>query len=781
MDNDAVGIHQKKDEGASKSVFTGKLGRTLYLWILLIALVPLTIVSIVSYRSAYDSLRQDALDSLTAVTSLKKSYIDAFFSKILIDLTFQSQLLPNVKFLEDLESAFVKSGKSLQKFRKSYKWAKLTVAGGADLRNFQLEYGIYDVFLIDAKGNILFTVMGEDDLGTNIFSGKYSNTLFGKACRKALETGRPIFSDLETYSPSNNTIASFLVQVMVNEEGDKIGLMAFQILVEKINEVMMDATGLKETGETYLVGSDLLMRSDSRFQEESTVLKRKVDTKGTRDWLKEEKERPAKELSSEQAAGEQSGSEPENIEISIYPDCRGVPVVGVFSNVESIEQLGQHWVMLSEISEAEAFAPAKRLLKLVVGMLIATTILVLLLAGIITRRIVGPVKKLTDWSQRIAGGDLSLVEIAAPANEIGILNNSFKKVVTSMQQMVGDLEQKAEVEREAKEELENTVKDYVGFVEKVGAGDLTGQVVVAGKDDLSVLGNNLNSMTTGLRELATQMRDATANISSATSEILATTSQQAATVTQQAAAVNETSATVQEVRQTAEQSHDRVRMVSEMIDESSAVTDKGLQAVQDTMEGMDSIKEQVGDIAETILALSEQTQQIGEIISSVNDIADQSNLLALNAAIEAARAGEAGKGFAVVAGEVRSLAEQSRQATAQVRDILGEIQKATNTAVMVTEEGTKRAEAGQQLARTTGEAFTSINERIQKVAEAAQQIASSAKQQLAGMDQVGLAMKSIDQAAVQTETGTKQTEKAVHGLNALAEQISKIVKQYKLN
>ena len=97
----------------------------------------------------------------------------------------------------------------------------------------------------------------------------------------------------------------------------------------------------------------------------------------------------------------------------------------------------------------------------------------------------------------------------------------------------------------------------------------------------------------------------------------------------------------------------------------------------------------MANIAETILALSEQTQQIGDIIATVNDIADQSNLLALNAAIEAARAGEAGKGFAVVAGEVRSLAEQSRQATAQVKEILGDIQKATNTAVMVTEEGTK--------------------------------------------------------------------------------------------
>jgi len=165
LDNDAAGIHQKKGEGASKSMFTGKLGRILYLWILLIALVPLTIVSFVSYRTAYDSLRQDAMDSLSAVTSLKMRYIDAFFSRILIDLAFQTELHSNVKLLEDLENAFDKSGKSLRNFMKSFKWASMTREGGADLRNFQMEYGIYDVLLIDAEGNILFTVMGEDDLG----------------------------------------------------------------------------------------------------------------------------------------------------------------------------------------------------------------------------------------------------------------------------------------------------------------------------------------------------------------------------------------------------------------------------------------------------------------------------------------------------------------------------------------------------------------------------------------------------------------------------------------
>jgi methyl-accepting chemotaxis protein len=283
-----------------------------------------------------------------------------------------------------------------------------------------------------------------------------------------------------------------------------------------------------------------------------------------------------------------------------------------------------------------------------------------------------------------------------------------------------------------------------------------------------------------LEQILLQIREVAGRLNTAATEILATTSQQAAGASEQAAAVSQTSSTVLEARRTAEQAADRARLVSEAAQESLDMAEQGLQAVEHTAAGVGDIKEQVGAIAETIRTLSEQTQQIGELIIAVKDIADQSNLLALNAAIEAARAGEAGKGFAVVAGEVRSLAEQSRQATDQVRDILGEIQKAANTATMVAEEGDKRAEAGVRQAQATGQAIRTIRERVQQVAQAAQQIAASAGQQLAGMDQIAGAMGSINQATMQSETGTRQVEEAARGLSALAGQLTSVVEQYEL-
>ncbi|MFH0789283.1 MAG: methyl-accepting chemotaxis protein [Pseudomonadota bacterium] len=318
------------------------------------------------------------------------------------------------------------------------------------------------------------------------------------------------------------------------------------------------------------------------------------------------------------------------------------------------------------------------------------------------------------------------------------------------------------------------------YVDRIAKGEIPPPITEKYNGDFDLLKNNLNEMSTILRNMLGNIKDTASSLGTATSEILATTTEQASISSEQSAAVSETTSTIQEVRQTSEQSAERARAVSEQVRESTVVADQGLNAVQGSMDGMTKIKEQVGTIAETVLGLSEQTQQIGEIIATVNDIADQSNLLALNAAIEAARAGEAGKGFAVVAGEVRGLAEQSRQATAQVKEILGEIQKAANKAVMVTEEGTKRAEAGASLMEITGGAIRTIRERIQQMALASQQIAVSTNQQLAGMDQVVTAMNSINQATAQADIGTRQVEGAAQALNKLANKLTQTIESYRL-
>lgn len=151
--------------------------------------------------------------------------------------------------------------------------------------------------------------------------------------------------------------------------------------------------------------------------------------------------------------------------------------------------------------------------------------------------------------------------------------------------------------------------------------------------------------------------------------------------------------------------------------------------VQANIDKMIVLKQRIQIIAELILELSEYIQQIGSIIGLVEDIAEQTNMLALNAAVEAARAGEHGKGFAVVAGEIRKLADESKQATTKIGSLINDIQHTTNSTVMATEEGSKEIESGVKLASTIEENFRILTEALDNLLKFAENISYNAENQ----------------------------------------------------
>jgi methyl-accepting chemotaxis protein len=264
-------------------------------------------------------------------------------------------------------------------------------------------------------------------------------------------------------------------------------------------------------------------------------------------------------------------------------------------------------------------------------------------------------------------------------------------------------------------------------------------------------------------------------LTSVSAEILAGTTQQAAGMREHSSAVTETVTTVDEVLQTSEQAAQRAQAVAESSQRAAQAGHVGRKAVEDSVSAMGTVREQTGTIAESILTLAEQAQAIGEIIASVNDIAEQTNVLSLNAAIEASRAGEHGKGFSVVAGEVKALADQSKKATAQVRQILGEIQKATNAAVMVTEQGSKSVNEAIKTVNDAGATIRTLADIITEAVQAAAQIAASSAQQATGMRQIHQAMQNINQVSVQNLAATNQSEQAAKHLSTVGASLKKLI------
>ncbi|MEA4909077.1 MAG: methyl-accepting chemotaxis protein [Chloroflexi bacterium] len=320
----------------------------------------------------------------------------------------------------------------------------------------------------------------------------------------------------------------------------------------------------------------------------------------------------------------------------------------------------------------------------------------------------------------------------------------------------------------------------VGMMRDLSAGHLGSRLNMTRLDEIGDLGRAMDQFADTLLNITSQTRESAASTTAATAEILAAVSQHTASANEQSAAINQTTTTVDEVRAAAEQTAQKANAVAHEAQGAVAVSEDGRQSLEAIISGMIEIREKVQAIAQDILALSEQTQQIGEITATVNDIADQSNLLALNATIEAAKAGEQGKGFAVVATEVRNLADQSKQATTKVRSILSDIQKATNAAVLATEQGTKGVDTGMALAQQAGGVINQLAEIILEASQAAQQIAISAHQQSIGMEQISQAMKDINQATVQFVAGARQSQTAAENLNVMAQGLQKTVEFYKV-
>jgi len=390
------------------------------------------------------------------------------------------------------------------------------------------------------------------------------------------------------------------------------------------------------------------------------------------------------------------------------------------------------------------------------NLILASAILIvlgILLALLISRSITLPIAALTKAAEEITRGALERTIAVRSRDEIGSLARSFEQMNRSLQEMAG-------------------------IAGRIATHDLTVDVVRRSEHDS--LGIALEAMMQDLRSQIGEISSVAGTLASSSSELFSAITQLASTTTETATAVGQTTATVEEVKQTAHMVNQKALAVAESSQRAVQVSEGGRKAVEESSRLMNDIRERTESMAGSILSLTEQSQLIGEIIMSVSDLADQSNLLAVNAAIEAAKAGEQGKGFAVLAQEIRSLAEQSKKATAQVRTLLNDIQKATNAVVLAMEQGSKAMEAGQAQTGQAGEAIQKLLQSIGEAAQMATQIAAASHQQLVGMDQVAVAMENIKGASQENVKSTKQLEMGVQSMFDLSQKMKKTSERYTL-
>ncbi|MCU0544592.1 MAG: methyl-accepting chemotaxis protein [Oscillatoriaceae cyanobacterium Prado104] len=275
--------------------------------------------------------------------------------------------------------------------------------------------------------------------------------------------------------------------------------------------------------------------------------------------------------------------------------------------------------------------------------------------------------------------------------------------------------------------------------------------------------------------IARTIERAISSIASSSTQIAATVEEQERMASQQAASVHETTTTMDELGASSRATAQQVETAANQAIQALNLAGGGTKAVEQTLEAMATLKVKVQEMQGQIVQLSEQTDRIGNISIVVSDLANQTNMLALNAAVEAVRAGENGKGFGVVAAEIRKLADRSKKSASQINLLVTDIQRAINSTVMVTDEGTKTVESSANIARETAEAFTGVQNAINNVVLSSQQISLNAKQQAIAIEQVVEAMNSLNQAAAQTACGIGQTKIGTQKLNEAALDLKSVV------
>ena len=663
--------------------------------IFLLVIMAIVTVTMISYYYSKASLRKAEFNQLSSVCKIKQK-------QILDYLKNRESIVQILSETNDVKIAYEK----LKKYHDSgggdpngsydvhtNEYSEIYKEIGTYFRSFLDAFGFNDIYFICAPhGHVMYTSSREKDLGTNLGIGPYRNSGLASLWSSVVQEKKIQFQDFSHYSPIGKP-AAFVGAPILSKNGKVVAVIALQLDPKTIDSIMQEKTGMGNSGETYLVGEDHFMRSSSRFDSNSTIMVKKVETKSSKNALKG-----------------YNNSE-------IVKDYRGINVLSSYSSMGLKDYLGCNfeWAIIADIDESEAFQPIHDLFNKMILSAIAILFISFLIGFIAARSIVTPIKYLSEKVDNIAEGDLTVsIEIKDREDELGIMMKGFSKMVDTLRSQTEDL-------------LEGS-----------------------------------------------------ATLASSTSQISTTVTQMATSSTETSSSIAEITATVEEVRQTVQVSSQKANQVVEVAKKGTDVSQSGRKATEDTIQGIKRIKEEMEYIAESIVKLSEQTQSIGQIISAVNDLADQSNLLSVNASIEAAKAGEHGKGFAVVAQEVKSLAEQSKDATDQVTSILNDIQKATSAAVMATERGGKAVEDGVNLSTQAGDAIEILSQNVNESSQSALQIASSTQEQLIGMDQLAEAMENIKLASQQNADGAKQLEDSIINLDGLAKKMKAISSKFRV-
>lgn len=733
---------------------------------LVVALIPLLAMGIVLYRTATSALMDQATEQLAGIRKLKTHMVQDYFAERRKDL---EQISNTLSYLYEVGSKKIqavekKKNPSQAELSKVIKSAVSPLAEGGKIdmiKHLKHQSGFENIYLINRSGYVFHAANHGPDRYTNLLTGPFKHTNLAKLTAEVFNTKSFGMADFEIYMPAQNAPAAFMAQPVIHNDEVKF-IVAVQLSINQIDAVAEERTGLGQTGETYFVGKDKMLRNDSYHMKKEKVLttilspEYKVDTEASRSAMRGE-----------------SGTKVMKNYRDVLTLSSWQPVTIVDPNPVNPE--GIHWALITEIEESEVNQPAAafglKMASAMGGAMAGAMLLVLISAIFLSGSLTRQIKHIMALFNEIGMGNFNARCKVISRDELGTMAQSLNSMLDNTLHLIQS--------NEERDKMQDAIMKLLMDISALTEGDLTIRAEVT-EDMTGAIADSFNTMAEQLSRLVSHVKKSTLEVSTTSQEVSKTTielsrksDEHATQITGAVKAIEEMSKSIRVVSQHAVQSAD----VSDQAKQSAV---SGAEAVRQTNIAMNAIRERVQEAARAIKRLGESSQEIGNIVQIINDISDRTSILALNASIQAAMAGDAGRGFAVVADEVQRLAEQSTNSTKQIETLVKTIQGEINEAGLRMDDSIQQVVHGTKLADGAHNKLEEIEEVSAQLADLVQAISKAANEQAESSESISSTMKKVGETTSQASLQGKLTALSITNLAETSKQLRASVEAFKL-